>query len=75
MAILHFQRPECGFGHREVGHLMDEGEIYCVVCVEEQRRYIRVHCWEVPIRLACAHPWQPPEMALRALRRLRSCRP
>ena len=48
MAILHFQCPECGFGHREVGHLMDEGEIYCVVCVEEQRRYIRVRCWEEP---------------------------
>jgi predicted nucleic acid-binding Zn ribbon protein len=30
MAILRFQCSECGFGDREVGHLMDEGEIYCV---------------------------------------------
>ena len=48
MAILRFQCPECGFGDREVGHLMDEGEIHCVVCLEEQGRYIRVRCWEEP---------------------------
>ena len=48
MAMLRFQCSECGFGDREIGHLMDEGEIHCVVCVEEQRRYIRVRCWEEP---------------------------
>ena len=46
MAILRFQCPECGFGRREVGDLMDEGEIDCVVCMEEQGRYILVPCWE-----------------------------
>ena len=48
MAMLRFQCPECGFGDREIGHLKDEGEIHCVVCVEEQGRYIHVHCWEEP---------------------------
>jgi hypothetical protein len=23
-----------------------EGEVYCIVCMDEQGRLIRVHCWE-----------------------------
>ena len=46
MELLRFQCPECGFGDYEVGHLVAETEIYCVVCLEEQGRQIRVECWE-----------------------------
>ena len=46
MATLLFQCPECGFGHHEVGHLVGEAEIHCIVCLEEHGRLITVHCWE-----------------------------
>jgi hypothetical protein len=49
MATLLFQCPECGFGHHEVGHLVGETEIHCIVCLEEHGRLIRVHCWEAAI--------------------------
>ena len=32
--MLRFQCPECGFGDYEVGHLVAENEIYCIVCLE-----------------------------------------
>ena len=36
-ARMHrFQCPECGFGDHEVGYLVSEADIYCVVCLEEQ---------------------------------------
>ena len=41
-----FQCPKCGFGDYEVGHLVTEADVYCVVCLEEQGRLIRVECWE-----------------------------
>jgi hypothetical protein len=41
-----FQCPECGFGHHEVGHLVAETEVYCVVCLEEEGRLISIHCWQ-----------------------------
>jgi hypothetical protein len=45
-ARMHrFQCPECGFGDHEVGYLVSEADIYCVVCLEEQGRQIRVECW------------------------------
>jgi hypothetical protein len=40
-----FQCPDCGFGHFEVGHLVSEDEIYCVVC-REAGRLVRVRVWE-----------------------------
>ena len=46
MAYIRFQCPECGLGDHEVGHMVAEGEIYCIVCLEEQGRQVRVHCWE-----------------------------
>jgi hypothetical protein len=46
MATLLFQCPECGFGHHEVGHLISETEVHCIICLEEHGRLIRVHCWE-----------------------------
>jgi uncharacterized Zn finger protein (UPF0148 family) len=42
-----FQCPECGFGSFEVGHLVADGELFCVVC-EEERRLVRVDRWEAP---------------------------
>ena len=42
--MLRFQCPECGFGDHEIG-LMADTEIHCVVCLEEEGRLIRLHCW------------------------------
>ena len=44
--MIHFQCPECGFGDYEVGHLVAEDEVYCIVCLEEEGRRIRVRRWE-----------------------------
>src|SRR5690242_5139991 len=44
--MLCFQCPECGFGHHEIGHLVVETEIHCLVCYDEEGRLVRVHCWE-----------------------------
>ncbi len=46
MPTISFQCPECGFGDREVGHLTVEVEVYCVICLEEESRLIRLHRWE-----------------------------
>jgi len=45
MATLRFHCPECGMGDHEIGP-MAETAIHCVVCLEDQGRLIRVHCWE-----------------------------
>jgi hypothetical protein len=46
-ALLRLGRhPECGFGNHELAHLVTANEIYCIVCLEEQRRQIRVEYWE-----------------------------
>ena len=45
MAMLRFQCPECGLGDFEIGP-MPVTEIHCVVCLEEDGRLIRLHCWE-----------------------------
>ena len=37
---------ECGFGDHEVGHLVTPDEIYCVVCLEEDGRLVRLERWE-----------------------------
>ena len=46
MAIFRFQCPECGFGDYEVGHLVADDELFCVVCLEEDGREVVVHCWQ-----------------------------
>ena len=46
MAILRFECPECGLGDYEVGDLTSEGDVYCVVCIEEARRFIRLKRWD-----------------------------
>jgi hypothetical protein len=48
MAIIHFQCPDCGFGDYEVGHLVTEANTYCVVCLEEEGRWVRVYSWTEP---------------------------
>jgi hypothetical protein len=35
-----------GVGDREVGHVVAETEVYCVVCSQERRRQIRIESWE-----------------------------
>ena len=59
MATIRFQCPECDFGDYEVGHLVTETEVRCIVCLEEQGQEIRVECWEAAptqarLRLAAA---------------------
>ena len=46
MPILRFHCPDCGFNDYEVGHLMAEDQIYCVICLEEEDRLVRLHRWE-----------------------------
>jgi hypothetical protein len=47
MAVMfRFQCPECGFGDQEVGHLVADTEIYCVVCLEQQGRLVSIHAWD-----------------------------
>jgi hypothetical protein len=61
--MVRFQCPECGFGDHEVGHLTAEIETYCVVCLEEDGRLIRLDRWaEERVKPVCA--WAPSEMAL-----------
>jgi hypothetical protein len=43
--MMRFQCPECGMGDREVGHLIAEPTEYCVVCLDEHGRLIRLECW------------------------------
>jgi hypothetical protein len=45
MGMLRFHRPECGMGDFEIGP-MPVTEIHCVVCLEEEGRHVRLHCWE-----------------------------
>jgi hypothetical protein len=45
MARVLFQCPNCGLGDGELGHLMDEDDVDCIVCLEELGRQIRVECW------------------------------
>ena len=46
MPFLRFQCPECSLSDFEVGHLTGEDEIYCVVCLEEEGRLIRLQRWK-----------------------------
>jgi hypothetical protein len=41
-----FRSPECGGGDYQVGHLVDETGICCIICLKEQGRQIRVECWQ-----------------------------
>ncbi len=41
-----FHCAECGFGDHEVGHLVGPDELYCLVCLEEEGRLVRLERWE-----------------------------
>jgi hypothetical protein len=61
MAQIKFQCPECGIGDHEVGP-MAEIEIYCIVCLEEHGRAVRLHAGRKNrLRRACARACSPPE--------------
>jgi hypothetical protein len=45
-ACWQFQCPECGFGDGEFGYLLSADEVYCVVCLEEEGRAVRLHRWQ-----------------------------
>jgi hypothetical protein len=47
-AVWQFHCPDCGFGDAEHGHLLTAQEIYCVVCLEEDGRHVRLQRWETP---------------------------
>ena len=42
MRLFRFQCPDCGLGDYETGHLVAADEVYCVVCLEEEGRQIRL---------------------------------
>ncbi len=37
--------PECGMGDVELGHLTPVDELYCVVCLVDEDRYVRLRRW------------------------------
>ena len=41
----HFQCPICGMGDFELGHLADDQEFVCQVCLEEGRGTIHLQRW------------------------------
>ena len=41
-----FQCPKCGFGSHEVGHLIGDSEVFCIVCLEEASIQVRPQRWE-----------------------------
>jgi hypothetical protein len=49
-AFWHFHCPECGVGDNELGHLLAAQEIFCVVCLEEEGRQVRLRRWDTPCR-------------------------
>jgi hypothetical protein len=44
--MMRFQCPNCSMGDLELGQAMDEGDIHCLVCLEELGRLIRIERWE-----------------------------
>ena len=46
MALIRLHCPEYSLGDYEVGHLTAEDQIYCVVCLEQNDRLIRLRRWE-----------------------------
>jgi predicted RNA-binding Zn-ribbon protein involved in translation (DUF1610 family) len=46
-AFWNFHCPECGVGNYELGHSLSAEEIYCIVCLDETERRVRLHRWEV----------------------------
>jgi hypothetical protein len=46
-AYWSFHCPECSLGDRELGLTLAAHEIYCVVCLDETDRQVRLHRWEV----------------------------
>jgi hypothetical protein len=46
-AVWQFHCPECGCGDSEHGHLLTAQEIYCIVCLEDEGRHVRLRRWEV----------------------------
>jgi len=45
-AFWHFHCPECGFGDGELDHLLNDHEVFCLICVEEDGRQVHLHRWE-----------------------------
>lgn len=48
-AIWMFVCPECSLGHEELGHLLMDDEIYCLVCHHEEGRNVRLTRWVRPV--------------------------
>jgi hypothetical protein len=44
----YFCCPECGFSDEELGHLLGDHELYCIVCLEEaDGPLVRLQRWLV----------------------------
>ena len=57
----HFHCPECGFGSAELGTLAGDQELYCEICLDEDRGTVRLQ------------RSQPGGTGLRSLARRLSC--
>ncbi len=45
VAVWCFHCPECGYGHEDLGHLLEDDEIHCIVCLETERRTTPLRRW------------------------------
>ena len=43
--MMRFQCPNCGMGDAELGHMMNEDDVHCILCLQELGRLIKVECW------------------------------
>jgi hypothetical protein len=44
----YFRCPDCGFSDEELGHLLGDHELYCIVCLEEaDGPLVRLQRWLV----------------------------
>jgi hypothetical protein len=41
----HFQCPECGMGDFELGHLAEDQQFFCEICLAEESRLILLERW------------------------------
>jgi hypothetical protein len=41
----HFHCPACGAGDGEFGHFATDDEVHCLVCLEEENRFVVLRRW------------------------------
>ena len=43
--LWHYTCPECGVGDGDAGHLHPDEVLYCEVCLEDERRQVKLRRW------------------------------